>query len=41
MNRILVIIPVEEKHKRYLEDIGKSCLFEYTCFGDGKAGAGS
>ncbi len=30
MNRILVIIPVEEKHKRYLEDIGKSCLFEYT-----------
>lgn len=30
MNRILVVIPVEEKHKRYLEDIGKSCQFEYA-----------
>ncbi|MCI9359518.1 MAG: D-2-hydroxyacid dehydrogenase [Hungatella sp.] len=30
MNRILVVIPVEEKHKRYLEDLGKSCQFEYA-----------
>lgn len=30
MSRILVVIPVEEKHKKYLEDIGKSCQFEYA-----------
>lgn len=30
MSHILVVIPVEEKHKRYLEDIGKTCQFEYA-----------
>lgn len=30
MSHILVVIPVEEEHKRYLEDRGKSCQFEYA-----------
>lgn len=34
MSRILVVIPVEEKHKRYLENIGRSCQFEYASVND-------
>lgn len=30
MNHILVVIPVEDRHKRYLEGIGQSCQFEYV-----------
>ena len=29
MNNVLVVIPVEERHKRYLENIGKGCRFTY------------
>ena len=29
MNNVLVVIPVEERHKKYLEDIGRGCRFVY------------
>lgn len=30
MKRILVTIPVEDRHKEYLEEIGRECQFQYT-----------
>ena len=28
--QVLVVIPVEERHKEYLENIGTGCKFTYT-----------
>lgn len=30
MKQVLVTIPVEDRHKEYLEQIGKNCRFQYT-----------
>ena len=30
MKHILVTIPVEDRHKDYLENIGQGCQFQYT-----------
>ena len=30
MRKVLITIPVEERHKEYFENIGKDCAFEYV-----------
>lgn len=37
MKEVLVTIPVQEEHRRYLEEIGKSMHFTYACRKEGAA----